>query len=708
MNMDVPKSNKLLLFSGAVSKPTSLMALAKRALIMALLFNLCLVSLYIVFTYQVYFHSDSAAKNLLAQEIYETGKYFPPHWYYANADLWVLFGHTYILPLLLFFPNSFSLHAVAGVLGAGLVLIGTWCVAGVTSKSPWDRLVAVIVVSSGISGVMAENLFGQVSYGTVYYFTCFIIFFAWRFLDEESRLRWRWGTGTVIITGLVFWANPQRALVSYGLPLTVAGIIYVADELRQSGGFWNSRATRGLSLLKLIFIGAMTGIALHSWIMRSVRNVSGSGSARWLPVDGMLKNVGYTLEGILAMLGGTPTSSRRVISPLGAYEAIHLVSALVLIVLLPYGLVLSLRNQNKGMRFFSVFTLVSASLVFFLQITTTIPDMADPVQSARYLVPSLLLLLILFIAQVFGGNLIRYSQLVGAMAIFTLATSSFTSLLTVGPTYQLFWGNAGQLQNNKSRLLDFLQLNGLRYGYANYWNAGVVSILSAQQIRIRQILIHNGLPVPMRHLSSERWYHPSAWIGETFLLLTDHEASMVDWDLLATYHGKPTRKLKFEEWQIYIYPTNIANSLPNWYENFGEPMVGALPPTGFKAKLEPRIDEISLSPGKRSAVVIQVSNIGDIRWSSAGEEGRGGGLNAVLLAYSIKTADGGTVIIHDGLRTTLPGNLMPGQDRELVAAIVAPQQPGKYLIEFDMVQEGVSWFSNKGSNTALVRLNVDG
>ena len=148
---------KLAIFSKMMASFSAhIAAIGKSLLLALLLINIYFIVYFIVFTNRNYFHSDSAVKNLLAQEIYETGQYFPPEWNYANGDLFVFFGHTFILPLLPFFQNSFSLHAVSGVFSAVLILVGTWCLAGVLTESFWGRLATVAVVSSGISGIMAE------------------------------------------------------------------------------------------------------------------------------------------------------------------------------------------------------------------------------------------------------------------------------------------------------------------------------------------------------------------------------------------------------------------------------------------------------------------------------------------------------------------------------------------------------------------------
>src|SRR5690606_4388906 len=136
--------------------------------------------------------------------------------------------------------------------------------------------------------------------------------------------------------------------------------------------------------------------------------------------------------------------------------------------------------------------------VLFVQIFTTVPVMTDPVISSRYLVPPFfLLLLCAFIRPSFDGKNVFIGFLtVGIMFFFTLMAypNYFRSL--VNSTY---YTDGGGERARRSELLQFLKNQGLAYGYASYWNAGMYSVLSDGDILVRQILFENGLPVPYRH-----------------------------------------------------------------------------------------------------------------------------------------------------------------------------------------------------------------
>lgn len=52
-------------------------------------------------------------------------------------------------------------------------------------------------------------------------------------------------------------------------------------------------------------------------------------------------------------------------------------------------------------------------------------------------------------------------------------------------------------------------------------------------------------------------------------------------------------------------------------------------------------------------------------------------------------------IVFDGLRTRLPFDLEPNRSVTVEIFVLTPARPGTYLLEYDLVKEGVSWFKLK-------------
>jgi hypothetical protein len=528
--------------------------LFRAMLLVVLAVNVAIVTWYICSGYRYWLHSDAAFENLLAGEIFDTGRYFPPGFNYANFDLWVWYGQTYIVPLLPFFPNTFALHAASGMVSFGLILLGTWLLSGLVLEGRWPRLAALAVVTAAWSDVMADNVFGQVSYGTTFYQLCFAIYFAVRGLSHESprRLAWRAAFGLVI--AILFWANPLRATILFGAPLAVA------LSLHGFVGWWRegqsaAEVPPALATFATLALASIFGVGLHVATLKGagIHIAGGAGTALWLQFEQMLRNVTLTVMGLVALLGGLPTPSGFVARPAGLYQALRLVAALAIVGLAPWAMGRALLQPRAATRFVGAITITVTAAVLFIQMTTTVPDMSDPVQSARYMIPPLLLCVILLLAAI-GGERQRWIRtLVGGAAITLLATSAYTAMVL--PTPAVSW---------TLRLGEFLERNGLHYGYATYWNAGAVTVHTGGEVKVRQVLFTDGLPVPYRHLSSDRWYLPEAWKGETFLAVHPTEASQVDLAKLTRLMGPPRRTLESDGVKIYVFDHNLAGSLPGW------------------------------------------------------------------------------------------------------------------------------------------------
>ena len=99
-----------------------------------------------------------------------------------------------------------------------------------------------------------------------------------------------------------------------------------------------------------------------------------------------------------------------------------------------------------------------------------------------------------------------------------------------------------------------------------------------------------------------------------------------------------------------------------------------------------------LAAGERSTAAIEIRNTGTETWTPS---------DNVKLSYHWLRASG-DLVVRDGERTELPGPVAPGDSVRLCARVVAPREPGDYLIEWEMVREGVGWFSNTNRPARLV------
>jgi hypothetical protein len=130
---------------------------------------------------------------------------------------------------------------------------------------------------------------------------------------------------------------------------------------------------------------------------------------------------------------------------------------------------------------------------------------------------------------------------------------------------------------------------------------------------------------------------------------------------------------------------------------------GPLPHDAYSAALSwARAPQTRLRPGERSEVRVVVSNTGNSTWPALGH----GGANYRILAGNHWLDARGQLMINDDARAALPFDLAPGRKVELPLLVTAPRTSGAYVLEIDMLQENVSWFSLKGSSTLRIPVTV--
>ena len=133
----------------------------------------------------------------------------------------------------------------------------------------------------------------------------------------------------------------------------------------------------------------------------------------------------------------------------------------------------------------------------------------------------------------------------------------------------------------------------------------------------------------------------------------------------------------------------------------------ALPSSGFKAAITLVEPPDKLRVGQKETVRVKIKNNSDVMWWSRGAPVNTRSDNKFYLAAGNRwlNADGGLLTNMDG-RYGIPKDLAPGEEIEVPLVITAPQDPGEYVLEVDVVQEGVAWFSDKGSPTAKTKITV--
>ena len=157
-----------------------------------------------------------------------------------------------------------------------------------------------------------------------------------------------------------------------------------------------------------------------------------------------------------------------------------------------------------------------------------------------------------------------------------------------------------------------------------------------------------------------------------------------------------------DDWDVTI----AGNEYTGWFG--GKPKAGggtiqdmSIPinvETTYGVHYSPVAAPTVMGAGSTAAIQVTAENTGDFTWPA-------GGNNPVHISYH--WLQNGNVVINDGNRATLPGDLAPGQNVTVNLSVTAPSSLGSYTLQIDTVQEGVTWFClNQNASTVNIPVTV--
>jgi hypothetical protein len=135
-------------------------------------------------------------------------------------------------------------------------------------------------------------------------------------------------------------------------------------------------------------------------------------------------------------------------------------------------------------------------------------------------------------------------------------------------------------------------------------------------------------------------------------------------------------------------------------------MQAAFPYADYRAEISLKEKESPalMRAGTQAALRFRVRNAGGSVWPARGDAK---GMYQVNIGDRWLDAEGDKVVNDLDGRTALLADLPPGGEVEMMLTVKAPREPGEYVLEIDMIHEGVTFFREKGSRVLTLRVRVE-
>ncbi len=152
----------------------------------------------------------------------------------------------------------------------------------------------------------------------------------------------------------------------------------------------------------------------------------------------------------------------------------------------------------------------------------------------------------------------------------------------------------------------------------------------------------------------------------------------------------------------YVLQIDLVHEGVTWFSYQGVPPMERFVSVGlgYAAQYDDGLNTPNyLDPGQEYEVEIKVKNTGLLYWERKGE-------TRINLGVHWINRDTGEMIIWDGGRGLLDEDISYGQESIIKMTIIAPGEPGRYILQYDLAHERTTWFSEQGVIPLEVNIDV--
>jgi hypothetical protein len=487
--------------------------------------------------------SDAAVPGALAAEVLRTRSLFPPGWFVANEEIWLLAPHLVALPFFAAFGESAMALASANAVGVALAMLAmTWLVVRITRS-----LAFALVVATGafamFSILQIQMVYTQLAYGW-FAATLAVLAALAIVLLRTPRVASTIALpiGATVAYSLVLLAfgtgSPMRAVVYWAIPFALATLAGPPDWPRR-----NRRDAIALTAIVLVVAGIAHALLVRGHSTMLPPAVYFASPLRW-PDDLM------RLVGAAANLIG-PLPARSMLAGFASAAVARWLLFVVAALVIAWAAFTKTQRSPENAWFVRYVAIATIAVVG----AVVVRGFASSPAALRYLIPHALLLLVACMTTAWYALAEHRILRLVATIVYVFGFAGTGALWAASFVHASTPCGAPQ---RICALASTLDAHGLTRGFATYWNANVTSVASGGKITVGNVRL---LPLrPMRWLISEEAYAPFRPGERFFVAVAASDRASVDDAAFSADIGPPIETATAADFEIRIYSADARNT----------------------------------------------------------------------------------------------------------------------------------------------------
>lgn len=337
--------------------------------------------------------------------------------------------------------------------------------------------------------------------------------------------------------------NGVQALTIYCLPVLAAVVAESFFDLKTP--LLHKNNLKKYIIVFSMLVAIVMGIIFAQYVNGDIiagyeMGYSGfSDKSRWM--DNFLS----ILPQLFTLFGVTTTTETLIYSPDGIIALLKIICVFVLLIVPVIMMFMYRKFEELSYR---LMILVHAFLSTLLMTAWIFGTLNTACWRLSPMLATATILCVMFVRWLYKNK-----QLARLMAIIIVPVSIVMIIISL----EIYTKDIeGQTEENRrlESLCEFLEENELEYGYATFWDANSITLLSDSKVKVRCIRIDAGIISPRLYQTNINWYKDNSY-DSYFLLLTPQEYLQY---ISSNDYERPKKLLEYEKSYILVYDYNIV------------------------------------------------------------------------------------------------------------------------------------------------------
>lgn len=526
--------------------------------ILLLLSALALVGYYTLFPSRGYFHSDTADTIMWAEASYESGSVFNPDFGYA---CFLPFGTNVLMRLLIPFTGVSMTTHVLGMLG--FFILYSLSLILMLRQMNWKIGWISIAVSAELMLCSGSTKLREIFWGhTIYYSLGVLFLFAglamvfrcmklikrtetFRSPDKirKNRIRLMISMMSIGIWFLLTGSDQITAITIFALP--VAGAVFCERWLDSRTKLLSKRNLYALILL-IIMLGMTTaGYFLTKALAHGMTADYADAYSTYSAMDKWQENLEKFPLAWLSLLGVETKANEPLMSVKSAGALMRIITGILLLILPVTALVCWKKIKDVRLR-------ILILTYWFMTALILMGYVFGKLSAANWrlspIVAMSVLISVAFLRWAFSQA--EWKRL----SVLLIACIMAVSAIHAGTIISMPKDNTSG--NYLYALADELEKRNLTYGYATFWQANSLTVISDSKVKCRGVALEDGQLLVRLYQCNMNWYKNQPGQENYFVLLSASEAQELKdsgYALLSREH----EEFSFRNYVIWIFSENI-------------------------------------------------------------------------------------------------------------------------------------------------------